>query len=207
MKVLLTLFPTHLRSFIGTSGIIAAGLITEKVITQHLGDFTNNFFVFMDMQASVISSGFSRKLVKHSIPGREGQVLQDMGGESTNIRISGKWIYENEPNDVINTIFRKIPFISQLMGVSIGWNWLRVETIKSLARLAMPMMLASDLFVGPVIIEQVGFKEIGGEPNVFIYDITLCEWNPLLSIGGTIATLLVDASIFAAGHGGSTRGF
>jgi hypothetical protein len=69
------------------------------------------------------------------------------------------------------------------------------------------MMLASDLYVGPVIIERVGFKEIGGEPNVFPYDITFCEWNPALSVGGTIATLLVDASIFLSGHVGSSRGF
>lgn len=203
----MTLFPTHLRSLLGSAAIISAGLFGAGTIIGNMGAFSNNYFVFMDMQASVISSGFGRKIVKHSIPGREGQVLQDMGGDSTTIRISGKWIYENEPDDVLQALFRKIPFVSQSMGTTIGWNWLRLETMKTLARLAVPMMLASDLYVGPVIIEQVNFKEIGGEPNVFPYDITLCEWNPALSIAGTIATLLVDASVFASGHGGTTRGF
>ncbi len=195
MKVLMSLMPTHMKTLLGGALGTAAFL------------FAGFNLIFMDLQANMLNTSLERHIVRHSIPGREGYVLQDMGGKSTEISISGKWIYENEPDDKLNEIFNKfLNFFSGLLGGSsgFGWNWIRIETMKMLARSNVPLMLASDLFIGPVLIERVSFSYAGGQPNVYDYQMKLIEWNPKLSIVSSLA--MIPLGMVASGLGGK-RGY
>lgn len=212
MKVLITLTPTHLSKFsllpiVAVSAISNLGTVVESAASvlddpkNSLGNVSsalfNNAFVFADLQANVVSTSLERNIVRHSIPGREGFVLQDLGGNSTEITVTGKWIYENSGDDSIAKIFNQL---TSILGSSVGWNWMRMEMMKTLARINIPLMLATDLFVGPVLIEKVDFKYIGGSPNVYDYSLKFIEWNPKLSIVGTIALTTYQAAIGAVGQ-------
>lgn len=197
MRVLITLMPTHLSKFslipvaligIGSGlGTMATSILDGQV--PSFQNFLNNMFVFADLQANVVGTGIERHIAKHAIPGREGFVLQDMGGKSTEITVTGKWIYENSARDGLTDLFSKI---SGILGSNIGWNWLRIELFKTLARINLPLMFACDLFIGPVLIEKVEFKYVGGQPNVYDYKLKLIEWNPALSIAGTLAITAIQ---------------
>jgi hypothetical protein len=213
MKVLMTLSPTLLRGLIkgfganplalksliggalvgAAAGVTTLGLITKTNIAETL--------FFMDLHAEMISTDLERRIVEHNIAGREGEVLQDLGGKSANIEITGKWIYENDPgNDVAKVLFGETPVLANLFR-PYGWNWMRVELFKALIRLGLPMVLSSDLFVGPVIIKRERFKYVGGVPNVYDYHLSVKEWNPALSVVGTSLVLLSQLGTGSASRG------
>ncbi len=202
MKVLLTLSPQSLTVAGGAIGLSALGatfkgvgdILTggSDVLQNVIGGFQTavrsfTTFLFIDLQAMMLRTKIERRLIQHEIPGREGDILQDLGGKSTAIHISGRWIFENEPQDAITQLLKTFSVIANLMGNRVGWNWLRVEMIKALARINVPLILASDLFTGPVLLKEVSFALAGGMPNVYEYSMTMVEWNPALSLIGTLA--------------------
>lgn len=202
---MLTLFPIHFRnlglfmagllgSALSTSGVLGSGFNPVKLVQKA--------FIFTDLQANVNGITIERNIAKHEIPGREGTVFQDMGGRSTPIQIAGKWIYENAPEDDIS---RLIESTLAFAGANIGWNWIRVEMMKALARFNAPMLLATNLFVGPVILERFHADEVGGQPNVFNYSLNLLEFNPALSIVGNVG--LIATQLLGGGGSGVVRGF
>lgn len=193
MKVLLTIFPHHINAIPKLKWLmygVAGGVVTGNIITSMQGEGIERLgsaistgldtgFIFADLQAEQQSGSIERWLAEHKIPGREGEVFQDMGGGGQPITISGKWIYENKPNDALQ---KSLDIANSIIGTKIGWNWVRLEIMKMLARHSMPMMLASNLFVGPVILKKFDFSEVGGQPNVYNYSLQLKEFNPALSL-------------------------
>lgn len=191
----LNLAPLGVAALTNVPGLLSGDIQPQSLI--------KNMFIFVDLQANVVSAGLERHLVKHGVPGREGEVLQDMGGKSTKITIDGKWIYENTPDDGLSKL---LAGFNWLFGSNAGWNWVRVEMMKTLARINLPLFLACDLFIGPVLIEKVNFKYLGGQPNVYDYSFNLVEWNPALSL---IGTGIVGSFQTLTGRvgGGLSRGF
>lgn len=205
MKVLLTLFPVHFRNVPLFTIFVGASLLNNIGSNFSLQKAAENVFVFMDLQANVQGISVERNLAGHVIPGREGEVWQDMGGKSMPISISGKWIYENKPNDAIQKIIEAAKIIK---GFNVGWNWVRVEMMKALARFNAPMILASNLFVGPVLLHKFDASEIGGQPNVYSYSLQLKEFNPTLSLLGSTALTGIQLLSGVTGlTSGVVRGF
>lgn len=185
MKTVMILPPTSLA---GMSALITAAMWAP---------YTHNFSIFLDMQANVVELEDRRYLVEHQIPGREGGILQDVGSACARLTLSGKWIYENRPdNDLLD-------IVPVLRTMNISWNWLRVQTMRLIARMRAPLIIASDIMTSSVMIESLKFRQVGGQPNVFNYIITLREWNPALSVLGIAGTLTnVVPSIIDAGEVG-----
>lgn len=183
MKMLLTIFPAHLRAI---PALLVAAVATGvgDVLSGNASLNAQNAFIFMDLQANNQSVELERNIAKIKIPGREGEVLQDMGGNSMEIPITGKWIFENKPNDMLETL---IGAVNLIPGINIGWNWARVQLMYMLARFNAPMILASNLFIGPVILEKFRAQESGGMPNVYNYSLQLKEYNPAMSLIGGAA--------------------
>lgn len=200
MKVMISLFPTHvnalgLQFLLGTS-IAYSALSVNPVSPADL-------LLFMDMQAEMTGYTLERFIAEHPIPGREGQILQPMGGKVADIVIQGKWIYENVPDDSMTILVSKI---SHSLGV--GWNWIRAETFKIIERLDLPVMLACDFFIGPAIIKLFSLSEGGGLPNIFNYRLHLKEWNPALTMPVSIVgNLGLGATTVLLGGGQLNRGF
>ena len=192
---LLNLAPLGVAALTTAAGVLSGNLSPTSAI--------KNLFIFADLQANVVSTGLERFLVKHAVPGREGEVLQDMGGKSARITVSGKWIYENSPSDALSSL---LGGFTNIFGSNVGWNWIRVEMMKSLARINLPLFLACDLFIGPVLIEKMDFKYTGGLPNVYDYVFKFVEWNPALSLVGT-AIVGGFQSLTGVIGGGLQRGF
>ncbi len=203
MKVMLTLSPQSMKvagAAIGLSTLLGGGVdllrrsynsITGGSATGLVDNVVSSIrnivtFLFIDMQAMVVRSKIQRRLILHEIPGREGDVPQDLGGKSTVLTVAGRWIYENEPQDAITQLLKQFGVIAGLFGSRVGWNWLRLEMMKALARINVPLVLACDLFTGPVLIREINFAQAGGLPNVYEYSMTLIEWNPALSLVGTL---------------------
>jgi hypothetical protein len=205
MKVLLTLFPVHFRNVPLFAFAVGASLFNNLTSNFSLAKAAESVYVFMDLQANVQGISVERNIAEHTIPGREGEVWQDMGGKAAPITISGKWIYENQPDDEIQ---RLIEAANMIKGFNVGWNWLRVQMMYSLARFNAPMILASNLFVGPVILKKFDASEVGGQPNVYNYSLQLKEFNPTLSLLGNIALTGIQLLSGAADLGsGVVRGF
>lgn len=174
MKALLTLAPTNLRSGFMLGLLAASGLSS--------GDIPS-LLVFLDLQAADVKGQMKRRIVKHEAVGREGDIIQDLGRRSTPITVSGKWIYENPAQDSMNRL------ISSLLAkwTNFGWNWFRLETIKALAATGIPLMFASDEFIGPVLIEQFDYgRWTPGFPNVINWKLEFIELNPALSLIGSL---------------------
>ena len=170
MKVMLLSYQTALLS--------AAGTVTNALLSAISGESISGWQMWLDMQANVQDVKMKRSLVELDVPGREGGILQDMGAKCTVIKISGKWIYENKPDNEITDL---IPIVG-LTGLP--WNWLRLQTMNALYRTKTPVLLASNLLIGLVMIDEMNFREAGGSPNVYEYDMTLKELNPLTSLVG-----------------------
>ncbi len=187
MKVLLTIFPAHLRALPALLiAAVAKGIVgdTLNILKGQSAINAQNAYIFMDLQANNQSTELSRNIAEIKIPGREGEVLQDMGGNSLEIPITGKWIFENKPNDMIEDLMSAVNLIP---GINVGWNWARIHFMYMLARFNAPMILASNLFVGPVILKKFGAQESGGMPNVYNYSMLLKEFNPAMSLLGGAA--------------------
>lgn len=186
MKVLLTIFPAHLRALPALMVAAIAGAVgdTLSVIKGQSALNAQNAYIFMDLQANNQSTDLSRNIAEIKIPGREGEVIQDMGGNGMEIPITGKWIFENKPNDMIEALMGAVNLIP---GVNVGWNWARIHFMYMLARFNAPMILASNLFVGPVILKKFSAQESGGVPNVYNYSMLLKEFNPAMSLIGGVA--------------------
>ncbi len=206
MKVLISLFPTHMEALKGQLGL---GLGAAAL---NFGQFQGSvslpdLLLFMDMQAEMTGYTLERFIAEHPIPGREGQILQTMGGKVADIAIQGKWIFENVPDDSMTQLMSKISD-----NIGIGWNWIRAETFKMISRLDLPVMLACDFFIGPCIIKTFTLSEGGGLPNVFNYRILLKEWNPALTmpvsvIGNIGLGAATVATTVLLGGGQFNRGF
>lgn len=166
MKTVLVLPPTSL-----------AGLSLLAVAAAQVPS-TNRFSIFIDMQSNVVELEDKRYLVEHQVPGREGGILQDIGSACARITLTGKWIYENKPDQDILDI---IPWLNAM---NLSWNWLRIQMMRLIHRLKTPLIMASDVITSSVMIESVKFRHVGGQPNVFDYTMILREWNPALSIAG-----------------------
>lgn len=176
MKVLLTLAPINFRSGLMLGLLAASGLATNSI--SKLG-----ILVFLDLQAADVKGQMKRRIVKHEPVGREGDIPQDLGRKSTPITVSGKWIYENPAQDSMNRI------IDSLLKKwsNFGWNWFRLETMKALASTGIPLMLATDEFIGPVLIEQFDYgRWTPGFPNVINWKLQFLELNPALSLIGSL---------------------
>lgn len=205
MKVLITLFPTHMKGLASLIGLGATTAVVNSISTGRLPS-VSDLLLFMDMQANMNGYTLERFIAEHPIPGREGQILQTMGGKVADIIIEGKWIYENIPDDAMTQLVSKI---SSSLGL--GWNWIRAETFKAISRLDLPIMLACDFFIGPAIIKSFNLVESGGLPNVIGYRLLLKEWNPALTIPtsviGNIGLGAISVGSSLLGLGDTTRGF
>jgi len=139
--------------------------------------------LFMDLQAEVTELDMKRYLVEHQIPAREGGILQDMGSASSRILVKGKWIYENRPDHDI------LDLIPLLGGSRIAWNWARVMIMQLVYRSKHWTVFASDIITTLVMIEALRIRKVGGQPNVFEYSMVLKEWNPNLTVYGTLGQI------------------
>jgi hypothetical protein len=58
-----------------------------------------------------------------------------------------------------------------------GWNWLRVVDMQQFHRLSYPMVFACDFAPFTVVLmEGMSFRQVGGEPHIYDYQITLIEY-------------------------------
>ena len=160
-----------------TASAVNFGMQILKSITG------GQFSIFVDMQAEVTELDMERYLVEHQIPSREGGSLQDIGSKASVLMIKGKWIYENQPSEDILDLVPALNFFGQ----NVGWNWLRVQLMRTVYYLKEPLFIGCNLINTAVMIHKMKFKEVGGKPNVYDYTMVLKEYNPLLGVVGGAA--------------------
>lgn len=169
MKVVMIL-PPQITVYVAPIAVLSAG--TEGVTT------VAPFNIFLDMQANVVDLQDSRYLVEHPVPGREGGIHQDMGSPSATLSIQGKWIYENKPHKDI------VDILGQFITDKIAWNWIRLQTLRLVMKMKTPLVLACDLLTTLVLIKDMRTRHVGGQPNVYEYQMVLKEYNPMLTVLG-----------------------
>jgi len=166
---------------LSTLPFAAVGAGITAVTNLVTGQSFDPMSIFIDMQAEVVELNMDRYLVEHPIPSREGGVLQDLGSKCSVLSLRGKWIYENRPDkDIIDII----PALKILENIGVGWNWLRLQTMQIVYRTKEPLFIGCDLINTAVMIDKMKFKHVGGTPNVYEYQMTLREFNPLLGLVG-----------------------
>lgn len=186
MKVILLLSPLSMsQKQLRVLAAVSAGVAVSSILTGH--NIFSSIYLFIDTQASDITGSIRRRIAKHNILGREGYISQDLGSSSTEINLSGKWIYENPPDD---PLYNSIELALNTVLKNIGWNWIRLNVMKTIIRFKLPLILATDEFVGPVYIEEFTYGRTGGMPNVFNWRMRLTEVDPKLSQIGGIGSLI-----------------
>ena len=105
-----------------------------------------------------IKTDETQALVKHRIPGLEGDIIQDLGRRPTSISFEG--IFKGE--EALNNI----------------------ESLRQKFKMREPIVFVADITdsadVTEVVIEDLRIWEVGGKPNHYAYAISLKEYVELV---------------------------
>lgn len=132
----------------------------------------SGILTFADMNAQVVKIQEKRRMAVVSIPGRESDFLQDLGGHSTRYQISGKF-FAYDPNWNKN-----IASVSSLLG-SVIQNGATANTqmLRLLMRMASPVPFMCEHDISTVIIESFDTEMAAGEPEYVNYTMSLIEYT------------------------------
>jgi len=152
------------------SGSLEAGV--GQNILSGIGNVFSAFTALVDMNAQVVTVSEKRRLAIVSIPGRESDFLQDLGGHSVMYRISGKF-FDNDPSYNQN-----LPIIQNTLQTLIRNGATgSTQLIRLLMRSAVPVPFMCEHEIAMTVITSFDFSMIGGEPSWVNYDMKLVEYT------------------------------
>jgi len=150
-----------------TAGVVAE----ENPIIMGLSNILGAA-VFADMNAQMVDISEKRRMAIVDIPGRESDFLQDLGGHSAVIKISGKF-FDEDPSYNQNASVIQQFLQSTIRNGATG----STQILRLLMRTAtpVPFMCEHDIAMG--VITDFKTSMVAGEPRMVNYDMTLVEYT------------------------------
>lgn len=133
-------------------------------------DMMSGLLTMIDMNAEVVNISEKRRIAMVSVPGRESDFIQDLGGHSVWYRIRGRF-YDTDPK------YMSIQGIMQtILKTTIGSSAVgSTQMLRLLMRTAAPVPFMCEHDVAMVVMTDFDFSMIGGEPNWVRYNMELVE--------------------------------
>lgn len=150
---------------VSTPGIPSFPDSIGGMITAGLGMLT-----FADLNAEVVTVNEKRRMAIVSIPGREADFIQDLGGHSTKYRISGKF-FDYDPGYAKNQAITQ-----QIMQTFIGNGATgSTQMLRLIMRTGTTMPFMCEHDIAMVVITDFKFSMLAGKPRWVQYEMELVE--------------------------------
>jgi hypothetical protein len=131
-----------------------------------------SLLTFADLNAQVVTVTEKRRMAVVSIPGRESDYLQDLGGHSVKYRVSGKF-FDDDPS-----YNRNIGILQTILQTTIGNGATgSTQLLRLIMRTATPIPFMCEHEIAMVVITDFKFSMIAGEPRWVNYDMELIEYT------------------------------
>lgn len=140
-----------------------------------LGEYANilgGLLTFADMNAQVVTITEKRRMAVVSIPGRESDYIQDLGGHSVRYKISGKF-FDDDPSYNQN-----LAITQQILQTVIGNSATgSTQLLRLIMRTATPIPFMCEHEIAMVVIADFKFSMIAGNPRMVSYEMELIEYT------------------------------
>lgn len=137
-----------------------------------LASFFGSVLTFADMNAQVVTTKEQRRLAIVSIPGRESDFLQDLGGHSVKYKISGKF-FVNDPQ-----YNKTLAMTQQILQTFIANGATgSIQMLRLLMRTATPVPFMCEHDIAMVVIQNFNHSMVAGEPLWVNYEMDLVEYT------------------------------
>ena len=175
--------------------IPTGGAATQNAISDlgRLTDFVGGILTFMDMNAQVVTISERRRMAVVSIPGRESDFLQDLGGHTVKYNIRGKF-FDYDPQaftrrGIMQTLL-KITFDNASVGST--------QMLRLIMRTSTPVPFITEHEISFALITNFSFTQTGGAPEWVDYDMSLLEYEripylakmAILGVGNLVSNLV-----------------
>lgn len=135
-------------------------------------DMIGGLLTFLDMNAEMITITEKRRIAVVSVPGRESDFLQDLGGHTVRYAVRGKF-FDTDPQylshrGIMQTLMKTI-----IGSAAVG----STQMLRLLMRTASPVPFISEHEITFAIITDFRFSQVGGEPNWVNYEMNLMEYG------------------------------
>lgn len=144
----------------------------EGTAGADLANLFGSFLSFVDMNAQMVTITEKRRMVVVSIPGREADYLQDLGGHSVKYRLSGKF-FDQDPSYDQNLSYTQQILQTFIRNGATG----NTQLLRLLMRTASPVPFMCEHEIAMVVITDFKFSMIAGEPRWVNYDMDLIEYT------------------------------
>lgn len=147
----------------GSGGISSLGSLMNTI---------GGVLTFMDMNAQVVSITEKRRMAVISIPGRESDFLQDLGGHTAKYRVTGKF-FDTDPKYLTSAAIMQTILKTFIGSGAVG----STQMLRLIMRTASPIPFMTEHEISFAVITDFTFTQIAGEPEWVNYNMTLLEFQ------------------------------
>jgi len=121
-----------------------------------LGDFT------LPINPSSISVKFNKRIVKHSVPGRKGDIIQVLGTQSKQINFDGQFMTKIGGNDT-----------AEYQSIKLLTEYEKDEVLELIVPLRVSKLKTSTM----VVIESINLSDSAGRNDWIDFSVVCTEWR------------------------------
>jgi hypothetical protein len=134
-------------------------------------NIAGGFTTLADMNAQVVNVSEKRRMAIVSIPGRESDFIQDLGGHSTRYKISGKF-FDRDPRTNNNLSIVQQTLQNLIQNGATG----STQLLRLIMRTAVPVPFMCEHEISMAVITDFDFSMVAGEPYWVNYNMNLVEY-------------------------------
>ncbi|MGD2072368.1 MAG: hypothetical protein PVG65_02640 [Candidatus Thorarchaeota archaeon] len=135
-------------------------------------DLLGGLITFMDMNAEMATIRERRRMAVISIPGRESDFLQDLGGHTVRYSIRGKF-YETDPQYLTHRGIMQTILKTLIGNAAVG----STQMLRLIMRTASPVPFITEHEISFAVINNFDITQTGGEPVWVKYNMELLEYQ------------------------------
>lgn len=135
-------------------------------------DMIGGLLTFLDMNAELVTITEKRRIAVVSVPGRESDFLQDLGGHTVRYAVRGRF-FDTDPQYLTHRGIMQTLMKTFIGSAAVG----STQMLRLLMRTASPVPFISEHEITFAIITDFRFSQVGGEPNWVNYEMALMEYG------------------------------
>lgn len=148
----------------------SAGAGTGDILS--MTDMIGGLLTFLDMNAELVTITEKRRIAVVSVPGRESDFLQGLGGHSVRYAVRGRF-FDTDPQYLTHRGIMQTLLKTVIGSAAVG----STQMLRLLMRTDSPVPFISEHEITFAIITDFRFSQVGGEPNWVNYEMALMEYG------------------------------